>query len=271
MTDFPAELQFVDPDETDDTWRVCLWAAGGQGKTVAAASAPGPILALSADRPSAYKFARKHHGHTAETLREVRYRDHNTLHQVTRYLTEHPEIKTLIIDPVSNIYDQLVDTAPLKGDGEVDYQKVNKVLLGFVKHLRTFDVNVVLVAYERLNDGKKGDGKMYPALGGPTLINKLIGEMDIVARIERHVRPGEDGEEDNVQWVAQIQPRDNLVCKDGTDALGPRRIADLTRWFQLASDSLRPDTTDLPFADDFQPPAEDPADPGHQISMEPVS
>jgi hypothetical protein len=69
---------------------------------------------------------------------------------------------------------------------------VNKKLLGFVKSLRTFDVNVVLVGHEKLNDGKKGDGKLYPALGGATLINKLLAEMDIVAHVERVPKPTED-------------------------------------------------------------------------------
>jgi hypothetical protein len=49
VTDIPQGLAFVDPDETDDTYRCCLWAAPGQGKSVAAASAPGPILAEEAE------------------------------------------------------------------------------------------------------------------------------------------------------------------------------------------------------------------------------
>jgi hypothetical protein len=96
-----------------------------------------------------------------------------------------------VIDPVSNIVDQLAEVAPPARDGGADYQWVNKKVLGFVKSLRTFDVNVVLVGHEKLNDGKKGDGKMYPALGGATLINKLLAEMDIVAHIERVPKPTE--------------------------------------------------------------------------------
>jgi hypothetical protein len=65
-------LLFVDPNETDPTYRVCLWAAPGQGKSVAAASPHrDPILVLSADRPSAYRFARKHH--KGKRIDEVRY------------------------------------------------------------------------------------------------------------------------------------------------------------------------------------------------------
>jgi AAA domain len=235
-------LEFVDPTETDDTYRVVLWAAPGQGKSVAAASAPGPILVLTADRPSAYRFARKHHA--GKEIQEVRYRDEQTLREIYQFIrdAERP-IRTLVVDPVSHIVDQLVDTAPRADDGGPDYQAVNKKLLGFVKSFRGMDINVVLVAHEKLNDGKKGDGKLYPALGGPALINKVLAEMDIVAHVERHIGPG-DGDDESVQWIGQLQPRGNLVCKESTGALGDRRIADLARWFEIASAALTPDEAD---------------------------
>jgi hypothetical protein len=257
-SDIPTDLEFVDPDATDPTFRVVLWAAPGQGKSVAAASAPRPILVVSADRPSAYGFARKHHQHTKDTLREVRYRGVETLGLVYRYLAENPDIRTVIVDPVSNVVDQLADAAPAARDGGPDYQWINKKILGFVKSLRSFDVNVVLVGHEKINDGKGGDGKLYPALGGPTLINKLLAEMDIVAHVERVPKPTEDDPGAAV-WIGQIQPRDNLVTKDGTDALGDRRIADLSRWFEVASVALAPDVSDLPWEDG---PREDEPTPG---------
>lgn len=268
MSDVPVELEFVDPAETDPTYRVCLWAAPGQGKSVCLASAPAPILVISADRPSAYMFARKHHQHTTDTLREIRYHGPETLELVYRYLGQHPEVKTVGIDPVSNVYDSLADSAPtvtIKGRTGPDYQWVNKKLLGFVKALRTFDVNVVLVAHEKLSDGKDGDGKLYPALGGPALINKLLAEMDIVARIERLPKPTDD-EPTAAVWIGQIQPRDNLVTKDGTDALGDRRFADLTRWFEVATESLAP--ADVPWADEPSAEPVDPDAPGAQFDME---
>ena len=257
MSDIPTPLRFVDPTATDPTYRVCLWAAPGEGKSVAAASAPGPVLVLSADRPSAYLFARKHHA--GKDIREVRYEGPTTLQQVYEYLAAPDcDIKTVVVDPVSNIVDQLADVAPASRDGGPDYQWINKQVLRFVKGLRRFDVNVVLIAHEKLNDGKRGDGKLYPALGGATLINKLLQEMDIVARIERVVR--EVGEEQEVLYVGQLQPSHNLVCKQSTAAnLGDRRIADLTRWFELANDALKIDTGEgdgVPFVpeDQAEPP-----------------
>ena len=230
MSDIPTGLIFVDPAEVDTTFRICLWAAPGEGKTVAAASAPRPILVLSADRPSAYAYARRHHNHDALSLRETRYTGPDSLADVYRYLgsPEGADVATIVLDPVSNIYDSLVETAPRRGDGETDYQWVNKKLLGFVTSLRSFDVNVVLVAHEKLNDGKKGDGKLYPRIGGATLISKALAEMDVVAHIERTTPP-----EGDAVWYAQIQPTENIVGKDGTNALGDRRVADLSRWVEL--------------------------------------
>lgn len=256
-TDVPDDfLTFVKADETPATYRVTLWAAGGSGKTVAAAGAPAPIVVLSADRPTAYLYARKHYGHTDDTLRETRYENIGTLERVYRYIKAHPEVKTLVIDPIGHIVDNVRDVAPMASDGDLDHSWVNKKVLGFVKSFRALNVNVVLVAHEKLNDGKKGDGKLYPAMGGGTLINKLIAEMDIVAHVERHVsQPDGDGEE-SVRWVGQLQPRGNLVCKEGLGVLGDRRILDLTRWFEVATEALAPDTSDVPWADDFDPDAD---------------
>ncbi len=270
-TDIPTGLTFVDPQEVDDTYRVVLWAPPGSGKSVVAASAPGPLLVLSADRPSAYKYARKHHA--PKVINEVRYQGPESLDAVYRFLKDNPGgTRTFILDPFTNVYDALADVAPAGREGGPDYQWVNKKLLGFVKSLRIFDINVVLVAHEKLNDGKKGDGKLYPALGGPALINKVLAEVDICAHIE--MRRTDDG---TVTNVAQLQPTDTLVCKESASggALGPRRVADLTRWFELASEALAPDEADLPWAegdppadDDDEIPAED--DPHGPDSDEPV-
>jgi hypothetical protein len=252
-TDVPT-LDFVDPAETDPTYRVCLFAAPGSGKSCAAASAPGPLLVLSADRPSAYRFARKLHA--GKDIREVRYRNGQTLDQVYRYIRDGGDIRTLVIDPIGNVVDQLLDEFPQVRDRDgsmsPDYQGVNRKLLAFLKSLRTFDIHVVLVAHEKVNDSKKGDGRVYPHVGGMTLINKTMAEMDVVAHVERVVSG--EGDEEQVRWIGRMQPWENIVAKDGTNALGDRRIADLTRWFEVATEELAPeadDESDLPFSDEF--------------------
>ena len=248
-SDVPTGLEFVDPNVVETAYRFCLWAAPGEGKSVAATSAPKPILALSADRPSAFAYARRHHGLTPHELREARYTGPESLADAFRYLgtDEGADIRTVLIDPISNIYDALVKSAPKRADGDVDYTWVNDKIMGFITSLRRFDVHLVIVAHEKLNDGKKGDGKLYPRIGGATLISKAMAEMDVVAHIER-TRP-EDAEP---VWFAQVQPTDYLVGKDGTNALGERRVADLSRWVELMREYTRQpkadSETDLPWA-----------------------
>lgn len=132
----------------------------------------------------------------------------------------------------------------------MDYTWVNDKIMGFITSLRRFDVHLVIVAHEKLNDGKKGDGKLYPRIGGATLISKAMAEMDVVAHIER-TRP-----DDGVPvWFAQVQPTDYLVGKDGTNALGERRVADLSRWVELMREYTRQpqaaSESDLPWTADL--------------------
>lgn len=248
MSDVPV-LMFVDAAEASNLYRVVLWAAGGQGKSVMAASAPAPIVVLSADRPGAYRFARKHHA--GKDIREVRFAGADTLSLVYKYLRdEASDVKTLVIDPWGNIYDRLVDIEANGKDPQVEvYTRVNRKLMAFLKALRDLPIHVVIVAHEKLNDGKSGDGKLYPALGGASLINKVIAEVDIVAHVERV--PGETQDKD--RWGAQLQPRGNLVTKDSTGALGDRRLGDLAEWFEVATTALTPDTSDVPFMDPAEP------------------
>lgn len=234
-----SSLTFVDPDEQDARYRVVLWAAPGEGKSVGAASAPDPILVLSADRPGAYRYARRHHG--GKDIREVRYENRQTLAHVHAYLKGDGQgVRTVVLDPFGGIYDRLVEEIGGREPKPEHYQQVNKALLKFLYAMRDFDINLVLVAHERLNDGKGGDGKLYPNLGGPALINRVLAESDIVAHVERE--PGGQGEAP--RYMAQLTPVRNLVCKESTGLLGDRRPLDLSEWFTAAM----PDDTDLPWA-----------------------
>jgi len=244
MSDVPS-LLFVDPNEADSTFRVVLWAAPGEGKSVGAASAPDPILVISADRPGAYRYARVHH--KGKDIREVRFKDSSTLGEVYLYLKgEGQDVRTIVLDPFGGIYDKLADEFPTS-DGETNWLGLNKKVTGFLYSLRELDIHVVIVAHEKLNDGKRGDGKLYPAVGGPALINKVLAESDIVAHVERV--PGEDRADD--RYEAQLMPSGKLVCKQSTPAdLGDRAPLDLSAWFAAAA----PDESDLPWGKGAEAP-----------------
>jgi AAA domain len=255
QTEFSTGLQFVDPEAADDTFRLVLWGPPGEGKSVGAASAPGPIVVLSADRPGAYRTPRRLHRDTV--LMETRYESSRSFVELFRFLRDHPtgkEARTVVLDPFTGIYDKLVEELPKRSDGEPNWQAVNKKILDFVQALRGFPCHIVLVAYEKLNDGKKGDGKLYPALGGPALINKIMGEMDIVAHVER------EGEGKNAKYMARVASGGGIVGKDSTDALGERRELNLTEWFETVAAFEKEELSDLPWE---SPGDEGPTDPAH--------
>lgn len=259
MSDIPSPV-FVNPNEVATTYRFALYAASGEGKTVAACSAPRPLLAVNADRPSAFAFARKFHKLSPSDLREMRYEDETTLDSAYAYLrNEGQDVRTVIVDPLGNIYDALRLSGKFvrRDDGEIDYDAVNSKVIGFIRALRKLDVNVVLVGHEKINDsGKKKDGKVYPAFGGPTLINKVLAEMDVVAHVERYQRRDpESGDLGEVQWIGQIAPIDNFVGKGYGNLLGDRRVLNLSRWVELLNEDFKPDTSDLPW-DGASAPAE---------------
>lgn len=313
-TDVPANhLVFVDPEEMVPTFRIGIYAEAGQGKSVAALTAPDPIVVVSADRPTAYMFARQHHGYDgrpdhhwtdpetgqhvpepddpddtpyvlerAKRFRETRFIDWTTMHGVYRHIRDlhgTPDaVRTLIVDPVSNIYDWLVANAPLqqrKGESDgPDYTWVNQQMMGFIKSLRPFDVNVVLIGHVREPKPKKGTkevGTIGPNFGGPSLVEQVMRELDILAHVELRPLPKLDDddefEEPRFVTVGQVQTMDtNLICKDGTGALGGRRVVNLSRWVKRAADKLGPQTDDLPWA-----PAKHAADPTDDDPPEPAT
>jgi hypothetical protein len=230
MTDV-SSLTFVDPDTVDERWRIGIFGIPGSGKTVALASAPGPIVAVNADRPGAYRYARRHNHGTQ--IHEVRFATWQTIREVYEYVRDHQaEIGTVGMDPVNAIYDQLVreNTGP---SGKPNWQKINETFMDLIRAFRALDVNLVLAAHEKVEKDENADteAKVFPAFGGPSLVQKVMGEMDIIARIFR-----QDATEDEPQaWKGQFVTARGYQCKDSSNALGRTRIADLSEWIATAN------------------------------------
>lgn len=232
--DLPTALSFVDPDTVDQRWRVVLFGAPGVGKTVAACSAPGPIVALSADRPGAYRYARRHF--PDKHIDEARYAGSPTLRAVYDHVRSHQDaIGTVVLDPWNTMYDELVreHTVGTGANAKPNWQKVNDVALAAIRGFRDLDVNLVLVAHERREQDDQGDteAKVFPQLGGPALVQRIMAEVDIVARVFR--RDGEEGEEP--EWMGQLVTARGYQCKDSSGVLGRTRPADLSEWFEAAN------------------------------------
>jgi hypothetical protein len=242
-TDIPA-LTFVDPDAVDDRWRIGLFGIPGSGKTVALASAPGPILTINADRPGAYRYARRHNAGTR--IHEVRFVNSQTLRSVYEYAREHQhELGTVAMDPFNAIYDAIV-RENTTGSGKPNWQKVNEIVMDLIRAFRALDVNLVLAAHEKVEKDENADteAKVFPAFGGPSLVQKVMGEMDIVARIFRQ----EATEDEPESWRGQFVIARGYQCKDSSNALGRTRVADLSEWIAAANAAGAP-VGDVPFVE----------------------
>lgn len=251
-SDIPS-LTFVDPAAVDKRWRIGLFAAPGGGKTVALCSAPGPILAINADRPGAYRYARRHHA--GKQINEVRFQSWQTMRDVYEYVRDHQaEIGTVGMDPTNAIYDQLVRENTV-GSGKPNWQKVNEQFIDLIRSFRALDVNLVLVAHERTekDENAETEAKVYPNYGGPSLIQKVMGELDIVARMYRR----EASEEAPEAYMGQLVVARGYQCKDSSGALGRTRVADLSEWIDAANAE---DTSDLPWGEPEDPENQDPDD-----------
>jgi hypothetical protein len=242
-----ADVTFVDEDEVDGRYRVLLYGQAKAGKSVGAATAPGPIMVLSADRPGAYRFARTRHprGH----IREVRVEGKNSLDLAYTYLRRNPgDFQTVVVDPVGNVYDVLLKEL---GGGKPQIQHhgmVQNTILDFVKALRALPIHVVLVAHEEMSGSGDDDvaAVRRPMTGGQKLPDKVMAEMDIIAHVGRIPAT----EESPDRWVGVLVEDRGRVAGDATGALGKVRDLDLSEWFSHATASLSPDESDLPWSDD---------------------
>jgi hypothetical protein len=225
-----------------------LYGPEGSRKSTAAASAPGPILYLNADRRDGIRFARSLY--PGKDIREVRVEGLETLHETAFYLREHPEIETVVLDTMGRIFDLVLRstakndkhaTLPEIGDAQTEIER-------FVELLIEEDVNVVLVCHDMTveTSGSEHDGTLtreqMPMTGTskPGFSRKLMRLVAVVAFC------GVQGEGEQRRGRAQLFEAGGRRCKDGTGALADAdgfRDLDLTEWAQAITAFYAPGNT----------------------------
>jgi hypothetical protein len=227
-------LELVTPTSTQ-RFSALLYGPEGSRKSTAAASAPGPILYLNADRRDGIRYARSLY--PKKDIREVRVNGLQTLHETAFYLREHPEIETVVLDTVGRIFDLVLRslaknekhaTLPEIGDAQTEIER-------FVELLIEEDVNVVLVCHDMTVEthGAEQDGTLtreqFPMTGTskPGFSRKLMRLVAVVGFC------GVMGEGSERRGVAQLFEAGGRRAKDGTGALAGAdglRDLDLTEW-----------------------------------------
>lgn len=230
-------LTFTTPEETSEFWNVLLYGPGGNGKTVGACSAPGPVVLVNADGPDA---SRKAHAIYGDKIREVVFEGAKTLDDVYIYVTsdEGKDVKTVVLDPLGEIYQKLFEEMGgerkdmLKNHGDTQ-TKIER----FVRSFRDLPINLVLVCHEEVAD-QEGETIRRPLTGGKKLPEKLVGMMSIVGYCG--VVPPKEGEEGaQPVYVAQLVEARGRRAKDRSGGLGDSRPMNLSEWFPVATEAIK--------------------------------
>lgn len=271
-TDVPTGLQFAEPDPIPSHFNVLLWAPAKQGKSTAAATAPGPILWLNAEGVGALGYARKIAAERGTVIHEVtvdkKRRDAvQVLDRVYQHLRAgaEPRCETVVVDTVAKVRDALIEQLVDKGSsGSLrQYGKVADKLGGFIFTLRDFPVNLILLAHADYRESDEEGRVVLPKIGGQ-LTETIPGEVDVVAYVSPHYLEG-----GGVEYVGQLRDgkgRTGLGDRSGALAGDAGyRVLDLSEWLEayragLTPESAPADDADLPF-DVEEPAAESPPDP----------
>lgn len=231
-------LTFVNPEAAATYWNILLYGPAKNGKTVAAASAPGPILYVNAQGPAALRFARKRYG---GKLREVAFEGKQTLDLVVRHLREGKGgEQTVVLDTLGDVHQAVLRALGGNKPQIQHYGAANTAVYEFVKAVRDLPVNVVLIAHEQVDDSEEAGATRRPLTGGQKLPEQVMGEMDIIAYCGVH----QPDDKKPPRYMGQLVQARGRRCGDRSGALGAARELDLSEWISTATEAMREDTSD---------------------------
>jgi hypothetical protein len=232
-----SQLEFVKPSQ-DPTLNILLYGPPKSGKTVGAATAPGPILYLNADRPNATVFA--HSADFTSELKEVRVESLDTLINTISYLQEEgigagdDAIKTVVVDPIGEVYRLVLEglsgralNAPINL-----YKDTGTHLERFCRALCDLPVNVVFILHElRSKDEESGHHERLPYTGtnSTVLAAKLMAMVDVIGYTAVVTEEGKGH-----RYLAQLLDGKGRRGGDRFGALGTVRDVNISEWVELA-------------------------------------
>lgn len=233
------KLEFKEPAPKKHL-AVCLVGPEGAGKTVAAASAPAPIIYVNADRPGALRFS--YQRYKSKTILEYGMTARRDLEQLYMALRSggYDDVQTVVLDSMGKVYDVVLadiakdskkPTLPERGEANTFIDK-------FVESLIALDVHVVLVAHDNpvVTSGNEEEGtaviELFPFCGtnSPSLAKRIMRQLDIVAYCGRKVT--KDGDVKRTEFVAQLAPGAGRRVKETTGVLDEVEPLDLTDWIE---------------------------------------
>lgn len=235
------QLTFVDAQPVEHL-NVFLYGPPKTGKTTGAATAPGPILYLNADRPNATRFAHS----LRDDLHEATIEDLTTLVAAAELLKSEDgkRFQTVVLDPIGEVYTKILDglsakaTRPainLRGDAGVHLER-------FCKLLCEHPINAVLIAHDYLvEDEESGTPERLPFVtsksGSPVFAAKLMAMVDVIGYTGV---VADEKDEEVVRYMAQLRNGRGRRGGDRFGVLGSAREVNISEWGDLARAATAP-------------------------------
>jgi hypothetical protein len=253
-----AGLTFVEAPAAPETFNVLIYGPVKQGKSTAAATAPGPILWVNAEGPNSLDYARKIARSRGTQILEVRIEQASDVRDLLRHVLRYvrnpegdgPAPASVVVDTIGKVREALARQLVTPGSSKSmqQWQQVATVLREFVRVLRDAPVNLVLIAHESVEDAE--DERIVRPLIGGVLTEEIPGEVDVVAYAGTAI----DDETGEVSYLGQLAPARGRRTGDRSGGLGRVRALDLTEWLAAYRAALGADEEPLPF--DEEEPSE---------------
>jgi hypothetical protein len=218
-------LKAKKPEEMSKRFKMFLYGEAGSGKTTASIQLPRPYIIdteKGTEQRAYVKLIAANGGAVLQTANSD-----NVIAELKSLLTEKHDFRTLVIDPITNIEDDVIQSASIKykadekegGDMRV-WRDRDKTMRRITSLVLSLDMNVVVTAHGKINYGdnftKLGttyDGwKKWPFLFDLVLELVKIGGKRIAKVKKTRMEEFPDGEE--FEWnYAELAKRlgaDNL-------------------------------------------------------------
>lgn len=239
-------LRGVKPEMVEKRLKMFLYGAAGSGKTTASISFPNCYI-IDTEKGSSNKsyveLIKKNNGAIFQTT------DFNeVVTEVKTLLSEKHHYTTLIIDPVTVLYNDLVDHYASKGNDATSfgrhYVEANKQFKKLLQLLMRLDLNLILTAHSKSEYGKDmvKIGETFDAYKKLDYLFDLVIEIKKIGlkrygivkktRISTFEEAGEF--EFNYETIADKYGRDIIERKAVSESLAaPMQVTELKRLIAL--------------------------------------
>ena len=226
------QLEFVAQDRDNPYVNALLYGGPKTGKTVGAATSPGPVLYVNADSPNATRFA--HRADFTSEIKEVKATGLSTLIDVTNELLENvQEYGSVVVDPVGDLYRKVLEDLSGRALSPRlnEYGDTGTHLERFCRALCDLPLNAIFVAHETaVKDEADGGFERLPYMGtnNPAPGAKLMAMVDVIGYTGVKVN-----EDKSVSYVAQLYNGHGRRGGDRFGVLGKTRDINISEWVDL--------------------------------------